>query len=117
MTADALLESLLLLIVGMGVVFASLLLFAGMIWLFKRVDEGINEWRIRRYAEKIAVLPAENELNDELVAVMAAACAATMKQKVRIRRIQFLGSESGPAWAVTGRLNIMASHLIARRKS
>ena len=36
---------------------------------------------------------------------------------VTISKIRFLESGAEPAWAVTGRLNIMASHAITKRKS
>jgi Na+-transporting methylmalonyl-CoA/oxaloacetate decarboxylase gamma subunit len=115
--SEDLLKSLLLLVVGITGVFASLLFFAAMIWAFKRVDERLNARRIRQYARKIETLPPEDELNDEVVAVLTAAAVTAIQRKIMVRRIQFLGPDSGPAWAATGRLNIMASHLISRRKT
>jgi hypothetical protein len=61
--------------------------------------------------------PAEEELSDELIAVIAAAAAETLIAKVVVRRIQFLNDTSTGAWATTGRLNIMASHQISKRNT
>jgi hypothetical protein len=58
---------------------------------------------------------ADDELSDELVAVIGAAAAEVAASPVVVKRIQFLGDRPSPAWAVTGRLNIMASHQISRR--
>lgn len=113
---EKLFESVLLLIVGMGGVLLSLSAFAVMIWLFKVLDEKFNAYRIRHYSETIEIKPAEDELNDELIAVIAAAATAVMKKPVVIKKIHFLNQAAGSSWAVTGRLNIMASHLISKRK-
>lgn len=114
---EQILESVLLLVVGMGGVFASLLLLAGIIWLFKFTDERFNAWRIRTYAQKVEANPEEDGINDEVAAVIAAAVTAALKRPVVIRRMRFLGPAPDASWAVTGRVNIMASHLISKRKS
>jgi hypothetical protein len=57
------------------------------------------------------------DLNDEIVAVLAASATVMLKRPISIRRVRFLEPSAEPAWAVTGRLNIMASHAISRRKS
>jgi sodium pump decarboxylase gamma subunit len=110
-------QSLLLLVVGMAVTFVVLSLLAGMIWLFKAVDEKINRRRISRYAERVESHKIEDEVNDEVVAVISAAVAAIMKSSVTIRRIHFLQSPEPAAWASSGRLSIMASHAISKRKT
>jgi sodium pump decarboxylase gamma subunit len=115
--ADKMLESMLLLAVGMGGVFASLLILAGMIWLFKYADEQFNAWRIRTYAQKVEANPEGDGINDEVAAVIAAAVVAALKRPVIIRRMRFLGPAPDASWAVAGRVNIMASHSIAKRKS
>jgi sodium pump decarboxylase gamma subunit len=115
--SDQIVESVMLLVVGMSGVFVSLLLLAGMIWLFKFADERFNAWRIRTYARKVEANPDEEGINDEVAAVIAAAVTAALKRPVVIRRMRFLGPVSDASWAVTGRLNIMASHLIPKRKS
>ena len=42
---------------GMSVTFVCLILLAGMIWVFKAVDERVNKWRIRRYAAQVDATP------------------------------------------------------------
>ena len=108
-------ESLIVMLIGMGGVFSALLLLAGMIWLFKATDEQLNRRRIRKYSESVDT--GADTINDEIVAVLSAAAVATLEKSVRVRRVRFLTAGSEGAWAVTGRLNVMASHQIARRKS
>jgi sodium pump decarboxylase gamma subunit len=110
-------EALLLLVVGLAVVFSALLLLAGMIWVLEWADRTINSLRIRKYAKKVETHKVDDALNDEIVAVIAAAVATTVGRAVKIRKVRFLSGTPAAAWAVTGRLNIMASHAIARRKT
>jgi Na+-transporting methylmalonyl-CoA/oxaloacetate decarboxylase gamma subunit len=107
----------LLLIVGMTVTISVLALLAGLIWLLKSVDELINKQRIKTYAERVESHKVDIDVNDEIVAVLAAAAMLALKRPVSIKRVRFLQPSSEPAWSVTGRLNIMASHAISRRKS
>jgi Na+-transporting methylmalonyl-CoA/oxaloacetate decarboxylase gamma subunit len=112
--AEKLIESLLILLIGIVGVFISLSLLAVMIWLIKTVDEKINFLRIVSYSKKAEVQP--EEINDELVAVISATAFTTMKKPVVIRKIRFLDNKAGDAWAVTGRVNVMASRPIRKRK-
>lgn len=111
------LESALLLVVGMSATITVLGGLAGLIWLLKTVDEKVNTHRIKSYADKVETHKVDVEVNDEIVAVLATAAAVMLRRPVSIRRIRFLKPDVEPAWAVTGRLNIMASHAISRRKS
>jgi sodium pump decarboxylase gamma subunit len=113
---DQFVESLLLLVVGMAVTLTALSSLAGMIWAMKWADEKLNAHKIRTYAQKVETHQVDDEVNDEVVAVIAAAATAAMRKRVTIKRITFLSPAPGQAWAVTGRLNIMASHAIAKRK-
>jgi sodium pump decarboxylase gamma subunit len=114
---DLLLEATLILAVGMLVVFLSLLLFAGLIVALRAADEQFNLFRIRRYTRRLAATPEPQEVHDELVAVLTAAVTVAMRRPVRIRRMRFLDGGAPGAWTSTGRLNIMASHHVPRRKS
>ena len=69
--------------------------------------------------EPISKVPvsAEEDLPDELVAVIAAAASETLTATVVVKRIQFLNDAPSGAWATTGRLNIMASHQISKRNT
>jgi len=114
---DLLLDASLVLVVGMGVVVLSLLMFAGLIVVLRASDERFNIFRIRRYTARVEAEPVHEDVNDELVAVLTAAIAVAIRKPVRIRRMRFLDTASAGAWTSTGRLNIMASHAIPRRKS
>ncbi len=113
---NLLLDASLVLVVGMGVVVLSLLMFAGLIVVLRASDERFNIFRIRRYNAKVEAAPAHEGVNDELVAVLTAAAAVAIRKPVRIRRMRFLDTASAGAWTSTGRLNIMASHAIPKRK-
>jgi Na+-transporting methylmalonyl-CoA/oxaloacetate decarboxylase gamma subunit len=114
---DNFLKSMVILVVGLGGVFSALLLLAGMIWLLKSADEWINRSRIRKYARKAETTTEEEGLNDEIVAVITAAATAAMRRRVRVKTVRFLAPLTAGAWSSSGRLNIMASHQISRRKS
>ena len=107
-------EALLLMVVGMSAVVAALVLLAGMIWLFRKLDERLNARRISTYARKVEHHVIDTDINDEVVAVLAAAAASVLQQQVVVRRVHFLDSRGPGAWATTGRVNIMASHLIQK---
>ncbi len=113
---DKIIESLLLLVVGMSSVIVVLLLFAFIIHAGKLIDEKINQIRISRYSRKIDSKPETEEINDELIAVITAAVMTTYRKNIRVKKIRFLDHTSQHTWAVTGRLNVMASHLITKRK-
>jgi hypothetical protein len=57
------------------------------------------------------------EITEEVIAVLTAAAAAMLDDAVRVRRVRMFTGESGNAWTSVGRLNIMASHSLARRKT
>jgi Na+-transporting methylmalonyl-CoA/oxaloacetate decarboxylase gamma subunit len=114
---ESILEGGLLLVVGMSVTMIVLGGLAGLIWFLKAIDERVNTHRIKSYADKVETRKIDAEVNDEIVAVLAAAATVMLRRPVSIRRIRFLKPDVEPAWAVTGRLNIMASHAISRRKS
>jgi len=115
---ENLLESFLLMVAGMAATLSVLGALAGLIWVLKTVDEKLNSRRIKTYADKVETHKVDVELNDEVVAVLAAVASVVLKRPISIRRVRFLkpATEEG-AWAVTGRLNIMASHAISRRKA
>ncbi len=114
---DKIVEGLLLLTVGMTSVICVLLFFALLIQFGKWVDEKINQLKIKLYSKKIEDVQRADDINDEIIAVITTAAMLTYKKHVKIRKIKFLDHASQPTWAVTGRLNIMGSHLITKRKS
>ena len=53
---------------------------------------------------------SEEELSDELVAVITIAAHEIIKKPVVVKAIHFLDTPTDTAWAVHGRFNIMNSH-------
>ncbi len=53
---------------------------------------------------------SEEELSDELVAVITIAAHEIIKKPVVVKAIHFLDTPQDTAWAVHGRFNIMNSH-------
>jgi hypothetical protein len=75
----------------------------------------------RRRAPAVKKIPftemvAADPESDELVAVLTASACEVLQKPLVVKRIQFIASPENTAWSVTGRLNIMASHLIPKRK-
>lgn len=101
MSVESISLGIVMLIVGVAVMLVVLGFIAGLLWQRRSTDN-------KR---------AGGDLDDETIAVIAAAAAMTLKRPVSIRRVRFLAPAAEPVWAVTGRLNIMASHAISRRKS
>jgi sodium pump decarboxylase gamma subunit len=114
---ETLVAALMILVVGLSATFLCLLFLSAMIWSFKSIDERLNMWRIQRYAQKVEGDPHSDGVRDEIVAVIAAAITAAVRRPIVIRRVRFLESDRTGSWAVTGRINVMASHAITRRKS
>jgi sodium pump decarboxylase gamma subunit len=114
---EPIIQSLSLSVLAFGIVFVTFIVLVLAVRVIRWADERTNALRIAEYAEKVATHQVDDEVNDEIVAVITAAVAATLRKPVVVRKIRFLTTESEAAWAVTGRLNIMASHAIAKRKS
>jgi sodium pump decarboxylase gamma subunit len=110
-------EALLIMVVGLGGVFASLLMLMLMIAGMRAIDERLNARRIRTYTEKVESKQIDSdELNDEIVAAITAAVSTVLKPHVVVRRIRFLSTVPGEeTWAVTGRTGIMTSHTVPKR--
>jgi Na+-transporting methylmalonyl-CoA/oxaloacetate decarboxylase gamma subunit len=114
---EQLVEGHLLPVVGVAVTLAAFSFLAGVIWTLTWSDDKLHARKIRPSVRKVETPQAGDEVNDEVVAVIAAAATAVMRKRVTIKRITFLSPAPGQAWTVTGRLNIMASHAITKRKT
>ena len=55
-------------------------------------------------------------IDEETIVVITAAVSEALQKSIRVRRIQFLHDDGASAWSVTGRLGLMGSHLITKRK-
>lgn len=124
---DALIESFWLLLVGMGGVFAALLLLAAVFAALSALDRRLTRWRVRRAAARAAAAkpaerfgareqPEEADDDEALIVVLAAAASVALQRRVAVRAVQLLGPSTSNPWASAGRLTIMASRTISRRK-
>lgn len=116
-------EALLVLVVGMGGVFGSLIFFYLVISLLNKIDSYFvkKEERIRAGGlQESKKIEAELEQtqdeadDDELMAVITAAAFAATDKQIIVKKIQFLNQPTSNAWAQAGRLGIMASHNVQK---
>jgi hypothetical protein len=56
------------------------------------------------------------QFDPELIAVLTAAAEAALNKPIKITTISFLSNPESRMWSVSGRINIMASHLNVKRK-
>lgn len=98
---------------GMGVVFAALMLIALILSWFgplERLILRIGAVRERPViAQPVAASAEALGLSPELVAVITAAATAALAQPVRVHRIRYDPDPNAAAWVQQGRLTIMAS--------
>lgn len=108
--------------VGMTVVFLSLAFIAWILSYFDRID------RLLTYQPQPVPTEAplttsgapvikEGEISPEIIAVISAAVAVALGEKVQIKHIRYRHQPADRMWAVQGRATIMASHAIKRRDS
>ncbi len=101
--------ALVLSVVGISVVFATLVVLALVIGQIVRLFSGRDDG-------KPAVLSAVDDVdNDASIdprhrVVIAAAVAAALGQRSRVHRVVMLGNRSGRQWVTEGRVVVMGSH-------
>src|SRR5512133_1950632 len=94
-------------VVALFIIFISIIFFA----LRKRGHETAPTAE-----RKVGPATIESDESDELIAVLTAAAHETLKAPVIVKSFTFLSNTENPMWSVSGRINIMASHLISKRK-
>jgi Na+-transporting methylmalonyl-CoA/oxaloacetate decarboxylase gamma subunit len=101
-------------LVGMGIVFLSLLLIVGAISLMKRLDERWQAAEARSEEEAFGRTPT---IDLTTLVLIAAAAATLVAGRHRIRAVRRLTPADGPssAWSVTGRTVLQGSHIISPR--
>ncbi len=109
---ETILQALFILIFGISAVFASISFFFLIIFVLKKIDEKINEFRVNKKLKSDSLTEKENVLTPELVAVISAAIFEVINKPVHIRKIKFLKDEKSGSWTALGRQNIMGSHAI-----
>lgn len=102
-------------IVGMLVVFIVLTFFYLLIVVINEINAYFNKRKANRKLNiegKTASLANSDEINPEIVAVIAAAILVTLKSRVQIKSIKFLTEPEDTSWARIGRLSLIESHNI-----
>jgi sodium pump decarboxylase gamma subunit len=111
-------EALTLMAVGMLVVFGALILLWIAIFLIDRLSERLTPTPQPAQAPKPAPTPPSQPKatpepsagqDPKLIAVLTAAATAALGQRVRLRRVHFLGHDD-QSWAREGRRVVMTSH-------
>jgi hypothetical protein len=76
-------------------------------------------WYLHRNAPPVLEEPTTTvgtaQEDEDLIAILTAAAMAVLQKPVTLRRVRFLTPPANNAWSVTGRLNVMGSHLITKR--
>jgi sodium pump decarboxylase gamma subunit len=106
-------EALTLMGVGMAVVFTALLLLWLVIAIVDRATHRTEQTKTKTdggVAASGSPSDASPSTDDpQLIAVLTAAATAALGQRVRLRRVHFLGDED-PSWSREGRRLVMTSH-------
>ena len=109
-------QSLVITVIGMSVVFSVLIILAGVIFIMRYVDEYLNNRRIAKYSKKLDRHEVEDEeTNDEVVAILAAAAHIMTQKRVVIRKLRFLG-QADSSWSALGRQAAMSTHNVQRKR-
>ena len=122
-------EAVTLMIVGMGVVFAALILVGLMLGLLRKLGEPTPKAKPQSFRMTPMRSPsraqaatqkaeAEPKVDPHLLVVLTAAATAMVHGPVRVRRVQFISANPAQrsGWAAQGRVMIHASHNTQQRK-
>jgi len=98
---------------GIFVVFLVLALIAGVVSLFKRLDD---RWQAAEAAAQEAAVAKEPTIDVTTQVLIAAACATAVGGRFRVRRIRRLLSprQRRTPWSAQGRLTLQGSHVVER---
>ena len=98
---------------GVAIVFTVLALIAGVVALFKRLDD---RWQAAEARAAATAVDKEPTLDDTTLVIIAAACATVVGGRFRVRRIRRLLSprQKRTPWSAQGRLTLQGSHVVER---
>ena len=97
-------------IAALSVVFITIIMLA----MRRRDRQALSEPGRKPVARQIPVEAGDD--SEELIAVLTAAAHEMLHKQVVVRSFSFLSNDENHMWSVSGRINIMASHLIVKRK-
>jgi hypothetical protein len=97
-----------------ALVFVTLSVLAGTLFLLRRLARRTaQEPLVKAHPEH----PRHQELKPEILVVLAAAAHEILGAPVRIHRVHVhRGRHAGEAWARSGRMDIMISHRVDRKR-
>ncbi len=106
-------EAIVVMIVGLGGVFTSLVFFYLLMLALNGIESRINKSRASR---KLSPKPAANSeeqinISPEIVAVISAAAYETFRKPVVVKKVKYL-KQTDSKWSETGRMIVMGSHNI-----
>ncbi|HPR63115.1 MAG TPA: OadG family protein [Thermoanaerobaculia bacterium] len=103
--------ALTLLVIGMGVVAASLSLILVTVWLIGKMDSLFAATKVKKKADE-----AVKEIPEHIHAVLVAAVATALDRPHIIHHIRMRPAGVQESWSQMGRLDIMRSHNPASTK-
>ncbi len=109
-------------VVGLVVVFTALTGISIILSYFHLLDKMFDRSSAKEpKAETSAPAPtpalsSAGEITPELIAVISAAVAVAIEQKVQIKHIRYRRSPADQTWAIQGRATVMGSHAIKPKR-
>jgi Na+-transporting methylmalonyl-CoA/oxaloacetate decarboxylase gamma subunit len=109
---EALTEALELSVVGITIVFSSLILVSLTLMLVNRLTTPRPAAQPEAAAAPAAAEEESPAIPPEVVVVIAAAANAAVGRRVRVRHIRYHGAMPGLEWSQKGRALVMGSHRV-----
>jgi sodium pump decarboxylase gamma subunit len=115
---SALIQGVQIAVVGMGVVFIALTGISIILSYFYLLDQIVDRGKAKKpevsqkTSEPTPALSPAGEISPQLIAVISAAVAVAIEQKVQIKHIRYRRGPADQTWAVQGRATVMGSHAI-----
>lgn len=102
-------------IAGIVIVFTVLALIAGVVALFKRLDD---RWQASEAKADEEALTKEPTIDETTLVLIAAAAATVVAGRFKVRRIRRLlsPSQKRTPWSAHGRLTLQGSHALRRKR-
>ncbi|NUM33185.1 MAG: OadG family protein [Candidatus Brocadiae bacterium] len=103
-------------VIAMTVVYISLILVAGIIGLFKKLNKVSMQPAPAHTTEVKVEEKYPHDLPPELLAVISAAVAVAIDKKFQIKKLRYRNAPPENNWSKQGVASIMASHAINKHK-
>ncbi len=109
-------EALVVMAVGLGAVFSSLLFFYLMMIVLQYIDSKFNLYMVNKKLNPVSEPKDDKEvaITPEIVAVISAAAYEVFKKPIVVKKIKYL-TKTETSWSQTGRMIVMGSHNIEKK--